>query len=91
MVLSKAFWLVGLGVLIGGLDSVLREFDNEEFFVFFFNSFGSLFFTLRWRFYCSFSYLLETQSLDLPSTICALEPIIHLPTMWYCEPAMMNF
>jgi hypothetical protein len=87
MVLSKAFWLVGLGVLIGRLDGILREYDNEEFF----NSFGSVFFALRWCCCCSFSYLLQTQSLDLSSTICALEPIIHLRTVWYCEPAMTTF
>jgi len=78
MVLSKAFWLVGLAVLIGGLDSILREYDNEEFFVCFFNPFGGLFLSLRWCFRCSFSYLLEPQLLDLPWTIRALEPILHL-------------
>ena len=47
---AKALWLVGLGVLIGRLDSVLCEHHHEEFFICFFASFDDLCCALRWRF-----------------------------------------
>jgi len=78
VVLRKASWLVGFGVLIGRLDSILFDYRHEEFFVYFFSSIDGLFFALRWCFCSSTSYLWETQLLDLPRTIRALEPILHV-------------
>ena len=80
----KLFGWSALGVLIGRLDSVLCEYHYEEFFVCFFGSFDDLCRALRWHFRCSFSRLLEAQPLDLPATIRAVGPILHLPALRGC-------
>ena len=73
--------MVGLGVLIGRLDSVLCEYDYDEFFVRFFGSVDDLRCALRWLVRCPLSPLLEAQPLVLSATICAVEPILHLPAL----------
>src|ERR1700730_12917326 len=88
MVLSKIGWLVGFGVLIGRLDSVLRKYHYCEFFVCFFVSFDDICCAFRWRVCCSIPCLLEAQSLYLSTRIREVEPILHLRAVWYCEPAM---
>lgn len=81
MVLSKIVRLVGLGVLVGQLDSVLCEYHYEQFSVSFFISFDDICRALRFRVCCPFSWVLEAQPVYLSATIRGVGPVIHLRTM----------
>ena len=66
MVLSETYWLVRLGILIGRLDSFLRKYCHEEFFVCFFISFDDTRCAFRWYFH--FSFALSTGSTTILSS-----------------------
>ena len=85
MVLSKTCWVVGLGVLIGRLDSILCEYDYNKCFVCFFSSNDDLCRAFHWPFRCSFSCLLEAQPLYLSPTVRALGPVFPVQSVWCCE------
>jgi len=78
MVLSKTAWLVALGVLVARLGSLLCEHRYEQFFICLFASLDGICCTLRLPVRFSLFPLLEPQQLDLPATIRAVGPFVHL-------------